>query len=126
MRRLFILAISIMAPALLGACGNDTSVPATKVNLHLLEYKIESSVTSFEVGKPYEFVVENRGSMDHEFMITSMGGGHDMGVMMKIDEMGPRTMRTKAFTFDEKGEFEFACHLPGHYEGGMKLAVTAS
>ena len=125
MRRLFVLAISVMALELLSACGKDSDLPATTVNVRLQEFKIESSVTSFESGKPYAFVVENRGSLKHEFMMTEMGGSHNMGVMMDIGEdmMGPGMVQTKKFTFNKSGEVEFACHLPGHYEGGMKLSV---
>ena len=128
MKSLFALGSLMTIFMSLAACGQNDEIPPTKVNIQLSEFKIESSVTSFEAGKTYEFVVENMGSMMHEFMVTPMDSGHNMGVMMEIeeDEMGPGMMQTKKFTFDGKGQFEFACHLPGHYEGGMKLTVTAS
>jgi uncharacterized cupredoxin-like copper-binding protein len=34
--------------------------------------------------------------------------------------VGPNDMAITTFTFDEAGNFEFACHLPGHYEYGMR------
>lgn len=34
--------------------------------------------------------------------------------------VGPNGMAVTTFTFDETGIFEFACHLPGHYEYGMR------
>ena len=33
--------------------------------------------------------------------------------------VGPNGTAVTTFTFDEPGTFEFACHLPGHYEYGM-------
>jgi len=33
--------------------------------------------------------------------------------------VGPNGTAITTFTFDEPGVFEFACHLPGHYEYGM-------
>ena len=33
--------------------------------------------------------------------------------------MGADLTAVTTFTFDEPGTFEFACHLPGHYEYGM-------
>ena len=33
--------------------------------------------------------------------------------------VGARLTAVTTFTFDEPGTFEFACHLPGHYEYGM-------
>ncbi|MCA1737243.1 MAG: cupredoxin domain-containing protein [Actinobacteria bacterium] len=34
--------------------------------------------------------------------------------------VGPNGSAITTFTFDEPGVFEFACHLPGHYEYGMR------
>lgn len=33
--------------------------------------------------------------------------------------VGPNDTAITTFTFDEPGTYEFACHLPGHYEYGM-------
>jgi uncharacterized cupredoxin-like copper-binding protein len=33
--------------------------------------------------------------------------------------IGPDDTAITTFTFDEPGRYEFACHLPGHYEHGM-------
>ena len=35
----------------------------------------------------------------------------------------PNGRAITTFTFDEAGSFEFACHLPGHYEYGMKGTI---
>jgi uncharacterized cupredoxin-like copper-binding protein len=42
--------------------------------------------------------------------------------------VGPNGMAITTFTFDDLGTFEFACHLPGHYEYGMRglIEVVAS
>jgi uncharacterized cupredoxin-like copper-binding protein len=37
--------------------------------------------------------------------------------------VGPNGRAITTFTFDEPGTFEFACHLPGHYEYGMHGAI---
>jgi uncharacterized cupredoxin-like copper-binding protein len=34
--------------------------------------------------------------------------------------VGPNGTAITTFTFDEPGVYEFACHLPGHYEYGMR------
>jgi len=34
--------------------------------------------------------------------------------------VGPNGTAITTFNFDETGTFEFACHLPGHYEYGMR------
>ncbi|MFN2487242.1 MAG: multicopper oxidase domain-containing protein [Acidimicrobiia bacterium] len=43
--------------------------------------------------------------------------------------VGPNGTAITTFTFDQVGVFEFACHLPGHYEHGMRgeiVVVAAS
>ncbi len=37
--------------------------------------------------------------------------------------VGPNGRAITTFTFDEPGIFEFACHLPGHYQYGMKGTI---
>ena len=34
--------------------------------------------------------------------------------------VAPNSRAITTFTFDEAGTFEFACHLPGHYQYGMR------
>jgi uncharacterized cupredoxin-like copper-binding protein len=36
----------------------------------------------------------------------------------------PGTTVTREFTFTQTGDFEFACHVSGHYEAGMLLPIT--
>jgi uncharacterized cupredoxin-like copper-binding protein len=37
--------------------------------------------------------------------------------------VGPNDTALTTFTFDTPGVYEFACHLPGHYEYGMQGEV---
>jgi len=39
-------------------------------------------------------------------------------------ELGPGAAKTVEYRFEEKGNFELACHVPGHYEGGMRQDIT--
>lgn len=46
-----------------------------------------------------------------------------------VDDIPVGTTKTVDYTFTQsepQGQLEFACHLPGHYEAGMKLAVTVN
>lgn len=44
----------------------------------------------------------------------------------EIEDIEPGATGTLTFTFTEAGEFMLACHVPGHFEGGMltKFQVT--
>lgn len=132
---------SIVVPIVLGllltACGNNSP---REVTITLTDFKIEASQTGFEAGVPYRFVVTNSGAINHEFMIMpsltqdQMGMGMSMGemdemavAMIEEDELPPGATKTIEITFQEPapaGTLEFACHVEGHYEAGMKLPIT--
>ena len=44
----------------------------------------------------------------------------------EIEDIGPGEMKTLTWTFAEPGRYQFACHLPGHYEAGMVLEVEVT
>ena len=121
------------------SCSAQPQAPET-VEITLTEFSIESPVTTFEAGKPYRFIITNAGALNHEFtvmppMMTAPVEmeGHSMedmaGAVLHIseDQLTPGAAVTMEFTFSEpssSGVVEFACHLPGHYEGGMYMAIT--
>ncbi len=62
----------------------------------------------------------------------SMDEMHHAALFM-FDTVAPGETKTFDFTFNQSmmsnqsmmgQNFEFACHLPGHYEAGMRLPVT--
>lgn len=122
------------------ATPSQTRNVATKVStvyINETDYKIASSLQTFVVGAKYHFSVKNDGMVAHEFMImpSSMAmGGTSMSDMDKqavvhISNLNPGQTKTIDYTFPSSSAGshpEFACHLPGHYEAGMKLDVTVS
>jgi uncharacterized cupredoxin-like copper-binding protein len=137
---LSVFAVVSLLTVVLTACGGSpgtTSSGSQEVQVTLSEYKMTSSMTTFTPGAPYHFVVTNKGLVAHEFMIMPMGmdmGGMSMGEMHKIalhmiDSVAPGETQTFDYTFASSmmGQtFEFACHLPGHYEAGMRLSLMVS
>jgi len=135
-RKMFIVLIA--AGLLLTACGGQQQT--TEVRITVKEFGIESSLTSFEVGVPYHFVVTNAGSVNHEIMIMppltadQTGMAMDMGqldktalAMIAAEDLTPGAIKSFDFTFNEPasaGTLEFACHTPGHYEANMKLPIS--
>jgi uncharacterized cupredoxin-like copper-binding protein len=123
------------------SCGAQPRAPET-VEITLTEFSIESPVTTFEAGKPYRFIITNAGALNHEFtvmppMMTAPVEmeGHSMedmlGAVLHIgeDQLVLGATVTVDFTFTEPtslGDLEFACHLPGHYEGGMFAPISVN
>ncbi len=86
-----------------------------------------------------KFVVSNQGAVPHEFMLYTkdhhaeflasvqkekMGGGHteeqESHVMAELHNIDSGKSSESAVIDLLPGEYEFACHVPGHYEAGMK------
>jgi len=134
------LVLLLIAGLLLSACGGQEARDTTEVQITLTEFGIQSSVTDFQTGIPYHFVVANQGQVEHEFMIMppltqdQMSMHMDMVdldkmalAMVEANELPPGATATFDFTFIEPasaGTLEFACHTPGHYEANMKLPIV--
>ena len=138
-RNLFWFALLLtLLMVVLTACGGSTASSGPKpVQVTLSEYKITSSVTTFTPGTPYHFVVTNNGKAAHEFMIMPMGMNmQDMSMddmhkaaLHMIDNVAPGETQAFDYTFASSmmgQSFEFACHLPGHYEAGMRLPMMVN
>ena len=132
-----VLIVLAVATFVLTACGGSKS---TDVKITLKEFGIESSMTDFQVGVPYRFVVTNAGAVEHEVMLMPPVLADSMGMGMNMDALDKEALAmipasdlpaggTASFeyTFTESasaGSLEFACHTPGHYEMGMNLPIT--
>ena len=89
-----------------------------------------------EAGETINFVVTNDGKAPHEFVIGDRdyqeeheetmehGGGHGGEDLGNVVEVAPGATEEIAWTFSEAGEVLYACHVEGHYEGGMVGSVT--
>ncbi|MHB8597147.1 MAG: hypothetical protein ACYDER_10080 [Ktedonobacteraceae bacterium] len=102
----------------------------------LVEYKITSSITTFHVGIPYHFVVTNKGTIPHEFMVMppmsdSMSmASMDSAALVFIPLLSPGQSMTIDYTFIKPdAHLEIACHFSGrqasdsHYALGMHLSI---
>lgn len=75
------------------------------------------------------FVVVNEGQTDHEFVIgdgtyqemheSDMQENDHMMHMENAVDVTPGETAEITWQFDEAGEVLFACHEPGHFDGGM-------
>lgn len=135
-RRLFVLTISVLMFSLISACSNASSSGTEPVEVKVTagDFYFKSSLTSFEQGVPYHFVVTNEGSVPHEFMILKpMPTTSDMEEMdqqalahIEEDDLQPGQTASVDYTFTQaypSGTLEFSCHLPAHYEQGMVLGI---
>jgi uncharacterized cupredoxin-like copper-binding protein len=116
-----------------GAPGNPKQ-PARTVTITMSEAdgKMLFQPDRIEVrrGEQVRFVLQNHGELEHEFVLgTEQENAKHADLMLKYPEMehdDPNARRLKAklkdaliWRFTKRGEFEFACLIPGHRDAGM-------
>jgi len=79
-------------------------------------------------GTTVRFVVRNADPINHELIV----GAPEVHARHRLGEepfhppvpgevsVPAMTREVTSFTFEEPGTMEFACHLPGHYDYGMR------
>jgi len=112
----------------------DPKKPSRTVKVKMLEEGkkmfFEPAVIEVRQGEQIRFVLENDGTEDHEFMLASIDENRKHAEIMKknpdMEHEDPNAKRLSPFNsgeilwrFTKKGEFEFACLIPGHLEAGM-------
>ena len=104
---------------------HSAGIEGTQVDVALSEFVITTSMPALKVGETYTFVTANTGKFTHE-MVIEKAGVNDVpleigGVEQEIEDIHPGTSSNLTITFDTPGTYQLACHVPGHYEGGMVI-----
>ena len=108
-----------------------------QVDITLADNTIESSLTTFQAGVPYTFVITNTGRRAHNFNINppvSMVGSLDAALdnallVVKQEQLSPGASVTVEYTFPESAvgqTLEFSCLIRRHYEDEMFLPLTVT
>lgn len=110
---------------------------STQVDVRLADNIIETSVTTFQVGVPYTFVIANDGRRAHNFNINppvSVAGSLDAALdsallVVPQEQLAPGESATVEFTFPDSAEgqlLEFSCLIRRHYDDGMLVPITVT
>lgn len=154
-RPVFFSLLLLLCLVALAACGSNSSTgsttsnstivsatntsPAIKrqvVQVTLVDYKILPATSTFQVGVPYQFVVTNKGKVDHMFMIAPPMSDNMMmsnmygSALAYIIDVAPGQTLTLNYTFTKPStHLEFASHFSGHgfsgsqYDLGMHTPI---
>jgi uncharacterized cupredoxin-like copper-binding protein len=119
------------------------------VDINMVDIAYEPSTVEVQAGETVRFVFHNEGATLHDAFIGDAAAQADHAREMRIvtadsHPMGEGTMAHASadgsaginvapsetgeitYTFDQPGTLEIGCHEPGHYEAGMKVAVTVA
>lgn len=116
--------------------GADAAGQVVDVTMTDADGKMAFTPDRLEVkaGAAVKFVIHNAGVTTHEFVLgdraESLAHQRMMEAMpdMRHDDPNAKTLdpgktATLNWRFTRKGEFEYDCLLPGHYEAGMHGVV---
>jgi uncharacterized cupredoxin-like copper-binding protein len=125
-----------LAIALVGVSGMRAEVagaasPKTiTVHVTLREFTISMSRRTLPARTPIRFVIANRGSVEHETVLERAGAVDKAlevrGREYEADDIAPGTTRIVTWSLPSAGHYQLACHMPGHYQMGMKMTFTVT
>ena len=104
------------------------------VTLDIDHSKFEPTLVRVRPHTEVRFVVVNRDPIGHELIVgdaevhTRHEGGHEAEHPPRRGEVSvkPGERASTKYFFHEPGEVLYACHLPGHFEYGMKGTVVVT
>lgn len=126
------------AKSAFGSPGRESDVSRTIEVVASDNMRFNPGSFRIKQGETIRFVVKNAGKTAHEFSIGDRATHRAHAAMMKSmpgmkHEDDPTTVmlepgqtKTLVWKFDKKpaGPIEIACHVPGHYEAGMRAQIV--
>ncbi len=140
-------ALTVAVVLIVPACGSDSASSAGSKTIEVSMTDNEFTPNSFEIAKGEEvtFRFTNDGSIDHEAILGSEAEQADHEAEMMDDGSGggmdgmdhggsdseaitvkPGDTETLTHTFEDTGTVILGCHVPGHYDAGMKATITVT
>ncbi|HEX2057009.1 MAG TPA: cupredoxin domain-containing protein [Actinomycetota bacterium] len=132
MRRAVVAAAVLLAAS--GCSGGDEAAATREVHVKLRFSRFVPDELEFPAGTTVRFVVDNRDPIDHEFLIgdEEVQEAHEEGTEPRhgakpgeISVPAGET-RTTTYTFEEPGVLLIGCHLPTHWDYGMRGEITVT
>ena len=91
------------------------------------DLKFDPATEPVAPGETVSFILINSGTVKHEFQVGPEAGVAadkvDGKTVVEIAEIDGGHVAESTYTFPATGAYAFACHVPGHYEAGMKGTV---
>jgi uncharacterized cupredoxin-like copper-binding protein len=129
--RLLGMGLVLSAPLLSGCgAGPDPELKTVVVNINHSQF--DPAGFEFEAGETVRFVIHNGDPIDHEFilgdehvqLVHENGTEKHHGAIPGEVSIPAGETRTTTYTFGEAEKLIIGCHLPRHYDYGMRADVT--
>jgi uncharacterized cupredoxin-like copper-binding protein len=126
------VALALLLPAVTGYAAGAHEPPEPRtIEISARYSAFDPEQLNVSAGSRITFVVHNRDPIDHEFIIgnDAVQEAHESGTEAhhgdkpgEISVPAGETART-TYEFDRGGTLIFGCHLPGHYDYGMRGTI---
>ncbi len=124
-----VLLVAVLASVLV-ACGR-ASAGNDEVEIVIHHSRFEQQKVTVPAGVPVTFILRNNDPIEHEWIVGDAASHdrHRTGTEPHHDSVPTEVtlpayaVRVTTVTFDQPGEYEFICHLPGHEAYGMRGTV---
>jgi uncharacterized cupredoxin-like copper-binding protein len=131
-RKILASAAAILALASAAACSPGPRAGRQTVELTIRHSRFQPSELSFAAGATVRFVIRNTDPIDHEFILGDRevqdrhedGTEAHHGAIPGEVSVPAGQVATTTFRFAEPGMLLIGCHLPGHWDYGMRGLVV--
>lgn len=114
-------------PGEAGFVAGTTAAPRIVQVLAGPGYAFSPSTITVARGETVTFEVTSMGGLVHEFMVGPADAvAADTEGTPEVADIGMMQTKSVTYTFDGSGPYAFACHVPGHYEAGMRGTITVA
>jgi uncharacterized cupredoxin-like copper-binding protein len=119
------LAALAAVALLVSGCGGNASADEATISIHYSQF--EQELITATAGVPITIELRNDDPIEHEWIV----GGTDVHQRHRFGtepfhgaiptEVTIRALTTRSTTvvFDQPGDYQYICHLPGHEAYGM-------
>lgn len=134
MRRILAASAAVLALASAVACSPGLGPRERRIELTIRHSRFEPSEIAVPHGSTVRFVIRNTDPIDHEFILgdQAVQDRHEKGtdphhgaipgeVSVPAGEVASTT-----YSFEEPGVLLLGCHLPGHWDYGMRGVVKVA
>lgn len=96
--------------------------PGDTIPVSMIEFSYGPTQLELPAGR-YTFAITNDGAAPHEWALSAVGDhGHHFAQTRQLAAGASQELEVTL----EPGVYEYACHVPGHYEAGMKGTITVT
>lgn len=116
--------------ALTGCAGGQPAERTVELTVHHSRFSLDE--LHVRPGETIRFVLRNTDPIPHELIVgdQSVQDVHELGTESHLGDrpgevsVAPGATAVTTYRFGAAGRLLFGCHLPGHWDYGMKGAIT--